>query len=63
MKIYTHKKRYAAEVLAGRTGYDEVEYRGVTFRRPLAVHEAGKNGDISVNAAIRYINSVLDKQE
>jgi len=61
MKITTNRKKFAADVLAGMTQYDEVEYRGVLFRRSLAVHDAGKDGDISIAAARRYVDCMLDR--
>lgn len=45
----------AAEVLAGHTPYSNVTYRGITFHRAKAVWAMGAGGDISIEAAKRYI--------
>jgi len=59
--IVTKNKKMAARILAGYSCHDCVLYRGVEFRRPMAVHEFGENGDISIAKAMEYINYVLER--
>ena len=52
----------AAAILAGKTGYDEVEYQGIVFRRSSACASefaTRKNGvtDISILSAKKYIQA------
>ena len=55
-----------AEILAGTTPYDRVEYRGHIFSRPgacaseFATRNNG-NVDISIAGAKRYINDYLER--
>ena len=54
----------AATILAGKTGYDEVEYLGLSFRRSSACASefaTRKNGtaDISMSSAKKYIQASL----
>jgi hypothetical protein len=52
----------AAEVLAGKTGYEAVEYKGEEFRRTSACSsEFSDNGDITVSAAKEYIQDYLER--
>jgi hypothetical protein len=63
MKTSVKTLQEAAEVLAGKTGYNVVEYRGIEFRRVVAcTSEFARNGDISVAGAKKYIRDYLREE-
>lgn len=60
MKTRVNSIREVVEVLTGRTGYDEVEYRGEVYRRSSAcASQYAKNGEISKTSAKKYIEERL----
>ena len=60
--------REAGEILAGKTGYDEVVYKGERFSRAVVVSIAGRrrpdgSRDISSSAARQYVRETLRRME